>query len=77
MKKRWMCLLAALALTVGVAASPLTGDAAPLKADGDGKVVADGTCSMTVYPEDQNKPQEERFGEDLAQAGVVVGMPSI
>lgn len=72
MKKRWMCLLAALALTVGVAASPLTGDAAPLKADGDGKVVADGTCSMTVYPEDQNKPQEERFGEDLAQAGVVV-----
>lgn len=72
MKKRWMCLLAALVLTASVAASPLTGGAAPLKADEAGKVVADGMCSMTVYPEDQGKPEGERFGEDLAQAGVVV-----
>lgn len=73
MKKRWIYLLTAVLLTAGVcAAKPVPSGAAPLMADEDGFV--DGDCSLTVYPEDPNKEEADRFGEDLAEAEVVVDL---
>lgn len=71
MKKRWMCLLTAMMLSVGVCtAAPVVSDAAPLTADADGFV--DGDCSLTFYPEDPNKEEADQFGEDLEEARVVM-----
>ena len=76
MKKRWIYLLAALALVVGMCmAEPLAGMAAPLEADENGLVT--GSCSLTVYPEDPDKGETDSFGEDLAKAGVVVDLYQI
>ena len=76
MKKRWIYLLAALTLAVGICiAEPLAGMAAPLEADGNGFVT--GSCSLTVYPEDPDKGEQDSFGEDLAKAGVVVDLYQI
>ncbi len=73
MKKRWIYLLTAVMLAAGVcAAEPVVGDAAPLQADADGFV--DGDCSLTVYPEDPNKEESDRFGEDLREADVVIDL---
>lgn len=73
MKKRWISLLAALALVAGVCmADPLAGLAASLEADQNGYVT--GSCSLTVYPEDLNKAEEDSFGEDLINADVVVDL---
>lgn len=73
MKKRWIYLAAALTLTVGMCiADPMAGIAASLEADGDDFVA--GSCSLTVYPEDPHKGDEDSFGEDLAGAGVVVDL---
>ncbi len=71
MKKRWICLLTALTLTAGMCiAQPLAGMAAPLEADAEGFVA--GSCSLTVYPEDPQRV--DSFGEDLADADVVVDL---
>ncbi len=76
MKKRWIYLLAALTLVVGMCiAEPLAGMAAPLEADGGGFVA--GSCSLIVHPEDPNKGEADSFGEDLAKAGVVVDLYQI
>lgn len=70
MKKRWISLLTALTLAAGLClADPLAGAAASLEADENGFVT--GSCSLTIYPEDPNKGETDRFGEDLASAGVV------
>ena len=76
MKKRWIYLLAALTLTVGMCITePLAGIAASLEADADGFVA--GSCSLTVYPEDPHKGETDSFGEDLDSAGVVVDLYQI
>ena len=67
MKKRWICLLAAFSLAVGViTAKPAPSEAAsPLDLERK-------DCSLTVNPEDPAKTDEEKFGEDLKSSGVVV-----
>ncbi len=71
MKKRWIYLLTALTLAAGMCiAEPMAGIAAPLEANDDGYVA--GSCSLIVYPEDPHKEGADSFGEDLADAGVVV-----
>lgn len=73
MKKRWIYLLTALTLAVGMCiAEPMAGIAAPLEADDEGFVA--GSCSLTVYPEDSHKEGADSFGEDLAGADVVVDL---
>ena len=73
MKKRWIYLLTALTLAVGMCiAEPMAGIAAPLEADDEGFVA--GSCSLTVYPEDPHKAGADSFGEDLAGADVVVDL---
>lgn len=73
MKKRWIYLLTAVMLAAGACAvKPVVGDAAPLQADADGFV--DGDCSLTVYPEDPNKEEGDRFGDDLKEADVVIDL---
>lgn len=73
MKKRWIYLLTALTLAVGMCiAEPMAGIAAPLEADDEGFVA--GSCSLTVYPEDPHKEGADSFGEDLAGADVVVDL---
>ena len=68
MKRRWISLLAAATLVFGMCiADPMAGTAAPLEADAEGFVA--GSCSLTVYPEDPDKEEADRFGEDLAGAG--------
>lgn len=64
MKKRWIYLLTALTLAVGVCtARPIISGAAPFSET--------TACTMTIYPEDPNK-KSIKFGEDLDQANVVV-----
>lgn len=76
MKKRWIYLLAALTLVTGMCfAEPLAGIAATLAADEEGFVA--GSCSLTVYPEDPNKNEEDGFGEDLKSADIVVDLYQI
>lgn len=67
MKKKWICLLAALSLAIGVVAvnPALSAAAAPLELDRT-------NCSLTINPEDPNKKDEDKFGEDLRSSGVVV-----
>ena len=73
MKKRWIYLLTALTLAVGMCiAEPMAGIAAPLESDDEGFVA--GSCSLTVYPEDPHKEGADSFGEDLAGADVVVDL---
>ena len=73
MKKRWIYLLTALTLAVGMCiAEPMAGIAAPLEADDEGFVA--GSCSLTVYPEDPHKEGADSFREDLAGADVVVDL---
>ena len=73
MKKRWIYLLTALTLAVGMCiAEPMAGIAAPLEEDDEGFVA--GSCSLTVYPEDPHKEGADSFGEDLAGADVVVDL---
>nr|WP_304577980.1 DUF5979 domain-containing protein [uncultured Acetatifactor sp.] len=73
MKKRWIYLLTALTLAVGMCiAEPMAGIAAPLEADDEGFVA--GSCSLTVYPEDPHKEGADSFGEDLVGADVVVDL---
>ncbi len=73
MKKRWIYLLTALTLAVGMCiAEPMAGIAAPLEADDEGFVA--GSCSLTVYPEDPHKEGADSFGEDFAGADVVVDL---
>lgn len=76
MKRRRISLLAAAALVMGLCiADPMAGTAAPLEADEKGFVA--GSCSLRVYPEDPNKEEADRFGEDLAGAGVAVDLYQI
>ena len=76
MKKRWICLLTALTLAVGMCiAEPLAGTAAPLEADDNGFVR--GSCSLTIHPEDPSKDEADSFGEDLTSADVVVDLYQI
>ena len=64
MKKRWIYLLTALTLAVGVcAARPIVSGAAPFSET--------TACAMTIYPEDPNN-KSVKFGEDLDKANVVV-----
>ncbi len=73
MKKRWIYLLTALTLAVGMCiAEPMAGIAAPLEADDEGFVA--GSCSLTIYPEDPHKEGADSFGEDFAGADVVVDL---
>ncbi len=73
MKKRWIYLLTALTLAVGMCiAEPMAGIAAPLEADDEGFVA--GSCSLIVYPEDPHKEGADSFGEDFAGADVVVDL---
>ena len=73
MKKRWIYLVTALSLAVGMCiADPMAGIAASLEADADGFV--SGSCSLIVHPEDPHKEEADSFGEDLAKAGVVVDL---
>lgn len=73
MKKRWIYLLTAVLCTIGVyAGKPVVSKAVPLEADAGGFV--DGDCSLTVYPEDPGKEEADRFGEDLAEADVVIDL---
>ena len=67
MKKKWIYLLAAMVFAVGVCASqPVVSGAAP--------VDMDRTCSLQVFPENPDKPEEDKFGEDLASADVVIDL---
>ena len=73
MKGRWIYLLTAVMLAVGVCiAEPVVSGAAPLSGDADGYV--EGDCALAVYPEAPNKAEEDSFGEDLAEAGVVLDL---
>ena len=67
MKKKWICLLAALSLAIGVVAvnPALSAAATPLDLTRE-------DCSLTINPEDPNKKDEDKFGEDLRSSGVVV-----
>ncbi|NBK91626.1 hypothetical protein D5278_06460 [bacterium 1XD21-13] len=66
MKKRWIYLLTALTLAVGVcAAKPMISGAAPVD-------VTRTDCSMTIYPEDPKKDEALRFGDDLNKANILV-----
>ena len=76
MKRRCISLLTAAALVFGMCiADPMAGTAAQLEADEEGFVA--GSCSLTIYPEDPDKEEADRFGEDLAEAGVVVDLYQI
>ncbi len=73
MKSKWISLMAAVTLVIGLCITePMAGTAAPLETDEKGFVA--GSCSLTVYPEDPNKEEADRFGEDLAEAGIVVDL---
>lgn len=73
MKKRWICLLTAVMLSAGVCmAEPVASDAAPLEEDAGGFVA--GKCSLIVNPEDPDKAEADRFGEDLKEAEVVIDL---
>lgn len=73
MKGRWIYLLTAVMLAVGACmAEPVISGAAPLGGDADGFVKGD--CALTVYPVDPDKEEEDGFGEDLADAGVVLDL---
>lgn len=66
MKKKWLCLFTALALIVGVcAAAPMSGEAVSLD-------VGKTDCSMKIFPENPEKPEGDRFGDDLNKANVLV-----
>lgn len=63
MKKKWIYLLAAWMLAVGVCVStPMISGAAPELDKED--------CSLTIYPE--NPLKEEKFGDELKEAKVMV-----
>lgn len=66
MKKRWIYLLTALTLAVGVCgAKPMISGAAALDLEED--------CYMTIFPESKDKTEEQKFGDDLEiNAHVVV-----
>lgn len=66
MKKKWLCLFTALAVIVGVcAAAPMSGEAVSLD-------VGKTDCSMKIFPENPEKPEKDRFGDDLNKANVLV-----
>lgn len=70
MKKKWIYLFAAMILAVSVcAAKPVVSGAAP--------VDVDKVCSLKVFPEDPNKQEADKFGEDLESAKVVVDIYQI
>lgn len=76
MKKRGIYLVTALCLAaVMCITQSMSGFAAPLEANEDGSVK--GSCSLIVHPEDPNKKEEDKFGEDLASANVVVDLYQI
>lgn len=65
MKKRWIYLLTALTLAVGVCtAKPIISGAAAIDLT--------KKCSMTIFPEDPQKKDEVKFGEDLLNANILV-----
>lgn len=64
MKKKWICLLTALTLIVGVcAAEPMISGAA---------INENKPCSMKIFPEQKKPEGQEPFGEDLNEANIVV-----
>lgn len=66
MKKKWLCLFTALAMIAGVcAAAPMSGEAVSLDVGKTG-------CSMKIFPENPEKPEGDRFGDDLNKANVLV-----
>lgn len=67
MKKKWICLLTALALIVGVcSAAPISSEAVSLD-------LKNANCSMTIFPENPDKSEEDKFGDDLLKnANIVV-----
>ena len=66
MKKKWLCLFTALALIAGVcAAAPMSGEAVSLELDKT-------DCSMKIFPENPEKPDGVKFGEDLNNANILV-----
>ena len=70
MKKKWIYLFAAMILAVSVCAvKPVVSGAAP--------VDVDKVCSLKVFPEDPNKQEADKFGEDLESAKVVVDIYQI
>lgn len=65
MKKKWIYLLTALTLAVGVCgASPMISGAAELDLKND--------CRMTIFPESPQKPVDKKFGDDLETNAQVV-----
>lgn len=58
MKRKWIYLLTALTLAVGVCgAKPMISGAAALDLEED--------CFMTIFPESKDKTAEQKFGDDL------------
>lgn len=67
MKKKWICLLTALALVTGACMiRPVLTSAAPELERQD--------CSLTVYPEDPRKPEADRYAADMENAGLEVSL---
>ncbi len=65
MKKKWIYLLTALTLAVGVCgARPMISGAAELDLEQD--------CYMTIFPESPEKPNNQKFGDDLETNAQVV-----
>lgn len=66
MKKKWLCLFTALALIVGVCvAEPLSGEAVSPN-------LGKKDCSMTIFPENPEKPEKDKFGKDLEGVDIQV-----
>ena len=67
MKKKWICLLTALALTAGACMiRPVLTNAAPELERQD--------CSLTVYPEDPRKPEADKYAADMENAELRVSL---
>lgn len=66
MKKKWLCLFTALTVIVGVCV------AAPMSGKAVSPDVGKTDCSMKIFPENPEKPEEDRFGDDLNKANVLV-----
>lgn len=67
MKKKWIYLLAAAIVACGISvAKPVVSGAT--------SVDVEKACSLKIFSEDPEKPEEDKYGEDLASAKVVVDL---
>lgn len=65
--KKWIYLLAAAVVTCGISVvKPVVSGAT--------SVDIERACSLKIFSEDPEKPEEDKYGEDLASAEVVVDL---